>query len=75
MKKKIGYVIRLHGVLNRYAYGKAFKSARVFPTRLCARLDKNWGKKCNPSYTKSQEIYQVELNSKGRPKRIIKKVR
>jgi len=41
--KKIGYIIRLHGVPNRYAWGKTFNKARVFHTLSAARRDERWG--------------------------------
>lgn len=74
MKKvKIGYVIRLYGVPNAYAGGKTLSDAPVFLTRETARQDKR--KYRHITAATKQEIYQVELNSKNRPKRIIKKVR
>lgn len=72
MKKKIGYVIRLYGTKNQFAYGKYFICARVFSTFAAARENKQVG---FGNYTKPQEIYQVELSSKNKPKRIIKKIK
>jgi hypothetical protein len=74
MEKKTGYVIRLYGTKNQFAWGKYFICARVFPTLKAARKDKQMGVKFG-GYTKPQKIYRVELSSKNRPKRIIKKVR
>lgn len=73
--KKIGYIIRLHGVSNTYAYGepgKGITCARVFPSRELARIDKRAFN--NDEYTKPQEILQVELYKNGKAKKIIKKV-
>ena len=67
---KIGYVIRLSGVRNSYAYGLSFRLARMFFTREAARADK----RANGAH-RSEKIFQVELTKNGMPKRIIKKVR
>lgn len=70
---KIGYIIRLYGVSNRYAYGRTFHNALVFATCVDARIDKRSVN--NNNYTKPQEIFQVELTTNGKPKRVIRKVR
>ena len=72
-KRNIGYVIRLHGVPNCYAYGRVFSSARVFSTREAARVDKR--SNCMNGYISPQQIFQVELTKNGAAERIIKEVR
>jgi len=68
--RNMGYVIRLHGVRNSYAYGLGFKHAKVFPTREAARENKRiFGG------GRQEKIFQVELSKNGKPKRIIKGVR
>ena len=72
--RNIGYVIRLHGVPNRYAWGKTLSKARVYPTREAARKNKRQSAKW-AAYIKPQQIFQVELTKNGKAKRIIKEVR
>jgi len=71
--KNIGYVIKLSGKPNRYAYGRVLSSSRVFRTRDDARKDKReFARKVD--YCKPQEIWQVSLSKTGRAKARIKKV-
>jgi hypothetical protein len=68
--KNIGYVIRLTGKPNIYAYGLTLKAAYVFPTREAARRNKR-----RYADRRLEKIIQVELTKRGRAKRIIKEVR
>ena len=68
--KNIGYVIKLYGVQNAYAYGLNFKCAKVFSTREAARVNKR-----NSRNHRVEKIFQVELTKNGRPKKMIKEVR
>ncbi len=72
--KNIGYVIRLHGVRNLYAYGMNFRCARVFTT--CEATRGNIKAYCDiGNRTKPDQILRVELTKDGKPRKIIRAVR
>ena len=69
--KNIGYVIKLSGKPDCYAYGRTLHSARVFSTREAARENK----RIYTKYGMLEEIWQVELTSTGKAKTRVRKVR